>query len=58
MRQLDVASMIEYRAFLHYAPLTALKKFERLRSFFRFCEGAGWSGRDRRMTRIEGCPRE
>jgi site-specific recombinase XerD len=25
-----------------FAPLTALKKFERLRSFFRFCHTAKW----------------
>jgi integrase/recombinase XerD len=42
MKQLDVKAMIEYRASWKYAPLTALKKFERLRSFFRFCVAAGW----------------
>ena len=34
--------MIDYRASWTDAPLTALKKFERLRSFFLFCERAKW----------------
>lgn len=42
LKQLDVKAMIEFRAGWRYAPATALKKFERLRSFFRFCEDAGW----------------
>lgn len=32
----------EYRATWTYSPLTATKKLERLRGFFRFCEDAGW----------------
>jgi integrase len=42
LKQVDVKAMISYRASWNYAPLTALKKFERLRSFFRFCTKAGW----------------
>jgi integrase/recombinase XerD len=42
MNRLDVRAMIRYRASWNYAPLTALKKFERLRSFFRFCHAAKW----------------
>jgi integrase/recombinase XerD len=42
LKELDVKVMIAYRASWTYAPLTALKKFERLRSFFRFCFKAGW----------------
>lgn len=35
-------ALIEYRSSWQFAPLTALKKFERLRSFFRFCHTAKW----------------
>lgn len=42
MNRLDVRVMIRYRASWDFAPLTALKKFERLRSFFRFCAAAKW----------------
>jgi integrase/recombinase XerD len=42
LKQLDVRPMIEFRAGWTCAPATALKKFERLKSFFRFCEDAGW----------------
>lgn len=42
MNRIDVRAMIRYRASWNYAPLTALKKFERLRSFFRFCHAAKW----------------
>ena len=42
LKQLDVKAIIEFRAGWTCAPMTALKKFERLRSFFRFCEDAGW----------------
>jgi integrase/recombinase XerD len=42
MNRLDVKALVRYRASWSYAPLTALKKFERLRSFFRFCHAAKW----------------
>ncbi len=42
LKQLDVKAMIQYRASWSCAPITALKKFERLRSFLRFCEDASW----------------
>jgi len=42
LSELDVKSLIEYRSSWQFAPLTALKKFERLRSFFRFCHAAKW----------------
>lgn len=42
MNRVDIRAMIRYRASWNFAPLTALKKFERLRSFFRFCHGAKW----------------
>ena len=42
LRELTIERMIDYRASWNYAPLTALKKFERLRSFFLFCERAKW----------------
>ena len=47
LKQLDVKAIIEYRASWDYAPLTALKKFERLRSFLRFCEETGWMAKNR-----------
>jgi hypothetical protein len=40
LSELDVKALIEYRSSWQFAPLTALKKFERLRSFFRFCHAA------------------
>jgi integrase len=42
LNEISVAQMIEYRGGWKFAPMTALKKFERLRSFFRFCVKAGW----------------
>ncbi len=42
LSELDVKALIEYRSTWQFAPLTALKKFERLRSFFRFCHTAKW----------------
>jgi len=42
LSELDVKTLIEYRSSWQFAPLTALKKFERLRSFFRFCHMAKW----------------
>jgi integrase len=42
LKHIDLKAMIEYRSEWKYAPMTALKKFERLRSFFLFCKRAGW----------------
>lgn len=42
LKELTLERMIDYRASWTYAPLTALKKFERLRSFFLFSERAKW----------------
>ena len=42
LKHLDTRALIEYRASWSCAPITALKKFERLRSFLRFCEDAMW----------------
>lgn len=42
LAELRLDRMIDYRASWQYAPLTALKKFERLRSFFLFCQRAKW----------------
>jgi integrase len=52
LSQLSTKELIEYRASWQYAPLTALKKFERLRSFFRFCHGASWM-RDNPMAAMK-----
>jgi integrase/recombinase XerD len=42
VNRLDVKALVRYRAGWSYAPLTALKKFERLGSFFGFCTRAKW----------------
>lgn len=42
LHQVTLEHMIDYRASWNYAPMTALKKFERLRSFFLFCQRAKW----------------
>lgn len=42
LKELTLERMIDHRASWSYAPLTALKKFERLRSFFLFCDRAKW----------------
>jgi hypothetical protein len=42
LKTIDVKAMIAFRASCTYAPMTALKKFERMRSFFCFCEDARW----------------
>jgi len=42
VKELTLERMIDYRAAWTYAPLTALKKFEGLRSFFLFCQRAKW----------------
>lgn len=40
--QLGVEELREYRSSWAFAPVTALKKLERLRSLFRFCQESGW----------------
>jgi integrase/recombinase XerD len=39
---LDVQTLVQFRAQWHYGNLTALKQLERLRSFFRFARDNGW----------------
>ena len=40
--QLDIRLLRLFRSSLKDSPITALKKLERLRSFFRFCLDSGW----------------
>jgi integrase len=43
VRQFDVNSIREFRAvWANNAPITALKRLERVRSFFKFCLASGW----------------
>ena len=42
LAELSVEAMRDYRAGWNDAPITAAKKLERLRSFFRFCHDAEW----------------
>ena len=42
LKQLDVAALRQFRATWKDAPISAYKKLERLRSFFKFCHQAGW----------------
>jgi hypothetical protein len=42
LSEIGVKALIEYRSSWQFAPLTALKKFERLRLLFRFCHSAKW----------------
>lgn len=42
LRQFDLEALREFREGWTYAPVTAHKKIERLRSFFRFCKESGW----------------
>lgn len=42
LTELNVERLRDYRATWKDAPITAAKKLERLRSFFRFCEDADW----------------
>jgi integrase/recombinase XerD len=42
LSQVDIEQARKYRASWTYAPVTAAKKLERLRGFFRFCVEAGW----------------
>ena len=42
LKQLDVDALREFRATWEDGPLSAYKNLERLRSFFAFCQQAGW----------------
>ena len=42
LKQLDVDALREFRATWADGPLSAYKNLERLRSFFAFCQQAGW----------------
>jgi integrase len=42
LREFDVNSIREFRATWQVASITALKRLERVRSFFRFCQASGW----------------
>jgi integrase len=42
LRQLDVSECRDFRASWPDAPLSASKKLERLRTFFKFCMESGW----------------
>ena len=42
LKQLDVAALRQFRATWKDAPISAYKKLERLRAFFKFCQQAGW----------------
>jgi integrase/recombinase XerD len=43
VREFDVSSIREFRAtWANNAPITAVKRLERVRSFFKFCQASGW----------------
>ena len=42
IREFDVSSIREFRQTWKDAPISALKRLERVRSFFRFCQASGW----------------
>jgi len=42
LKQLDLDALREFRGTWTHAPITQLKKLERLRSFFRFCQQSRW----------------
>jgi integrase len=42
LKQLDVEALREFRATWQYAPITAQKRLEHLRAFFRFCVDSDW----------------
>lgn len=43
VREFDVSSVREFRAtWANNAPITAVKRLERVRSFFKFCQASGW----------------
>jgi integrase len=44
IRTFDADSIRDFRQGWSFAPVTAAKKLERLRSFFRFCKDSGWIG--------------
>lgn len=46
LAQITIEEARSYRASWTYAQVTAVKKLERLRGFFRFCEESGWVERN------------
>lgn len=42
LKEFDLDTMRDFRSTWHDGPLSALKKLERLRGFFRFCVDSGW----------------
>ena len=50
LKHLDVDVLRKFRASWPYAPLSARKRLEYLRSFFRFCQDSGWVDRNPAMA--------
>jgi integrase/recombinase XerD len=50
LAHLDVDVLRTFRASWPYSPLSARKRLEYLRSFFRFCHDAGWTDRNAAMA--------
>ncbi len=50
LKHLDVDVLRRFRASWPYAPLSARKRLEYLRSFFRFCQDSGWVDRNPAMA--------
>jgi hypothetical protein len=50
LSHLDVDVLRTFRASWPYSPLSARKRLEYLRSFFRFCHDAGWIDRNSAMA--------
>lgn len=55
LSQLGVEQLRDYRATWTFAPVTAVKKLERLGTFFRFCHDSGWI--ERNPSKLVGKPR-
>jgi integrase len=50
LKHLDVDVLRKFRASWAYSPLSARKRLEYLRSFFRFCQDSGWLDRNPAMA--------
>jgi integrase len=50
LKHLNVDVLRKFRASWPYAPLSARKRLEYLRSFFRFCQDSGWVDRNPAMA--------
>jgi integrase len=50
IQEFDPDAVRDFRAGWKDSPISALKKFERLRSFFRFCHESGWLPRNPAAT--------